>query len=95
LVDGGSHAEDHRHLPRVVAALPAGSFAQDSKVNDGRMIEGTAATAVDGTLRESAVRQARLAVATDAAAQAPKSPSWPSRYPTGFGLWQALASAPG
>lgn len=65
--------------------FPAGSFAQDSKVNDGRVIEGTAATESTGTLRESAARQARLAVATDAAARAPKSPSWPSRYPTGFG----------
>ena len=65
--------------------VPAGSFAQDSKVNDGRMIEGTAVTASIDTLRESAIRQARLAVATDAPIQAPKGPSWPSRHPTGFG----------
>jgi hypothetical protein len=70
--------------------FPAVSFAQDSKVNDGRMTEGTASTQSMGTLRESAARQARLAVATDAAAQAPKGPSWPGRYPTGFG---ALAGA--
>lgn len=65
--------------------VPAGSFAQDSKVNDGRMIEGTAVTASIDTLRESAIRQARLAVATDAPIQAPKGPSWPSRHPAGFG----------
>jgi len=65
--------------------FPAVSLAQGSKVNDGPMTESAGATASTGMLRESAVRQARLAVATDAPIQAPKSPSWPSRYPTGFG----------
>ena len=75
-------------IATVLASLllvPAGSSAQDSKVNDGRTIEGAVATASTETLRESAVRHARLAVATDAPIQAPKSPSWPSRHPAGFG----------
>ena len=46
--------------------VPAGSFAQELKVNEGRAIgQGTTATAPPGTLRESAIRHARLVVAAD------------------------------
>ena len=78
--------------------FPAGSFAQDSKVNDGRAIgEGAVAIGSMGTLRESAIRQARLAVVTDAAVQTPKDPSWSSRHPIGSSvlLGTAIGAAAG
>ena len=64
--------------------VPAGSLAQDSKVSDGSKSVG-AVIASTGPLRESAIRQARLAVAAEALVQAPKSPSFPRRHPAVFG----------
>ena len=46
--------------------FPPMSFAQELKVNEGLTIgQGAAATVRPGTLRESAIRQARLAAAHD------------------------------
>jgi hypothetical protein len=60
--------------------FPAGSFAQDSKVNDGSKIgQSSVVAASTGTLRESAIRQARLAVLRGP--QAANPPSWSSRHP--------------
>ena len=93
-------------MQKVIAAalaslllFPAGSFAQEYKVNDGSGI-GQSSIAPMETLRESAIRQARLAVMSDATAQASNRPSWPSRHPVGFGAliglgvgatWYAIA----
>src|SRR5262245_24062369 len=58
--------------------FPAGTLAQDSKINDGATVARAATP--QGTLRESAIRQARLAAANDVT-QAPQNPA-PSRRPS-------------
>ena len=84
-------------MQRVIATFlaslllfPASSLGQDSKVNDGSKIGQGAVIGSSGTLRESAIRQARLAVATDATVQSPRSGSWRSRHPLGFGALSGL-----
>jgi len=73
--------------------FPAGSFAQESKVNDGSTLgQRAVVTAPMGTLRESAIRQARLAALTDA--QAANPPSWSSQHPIGSSvLWGTAVGA--
>lgn len=75
--------------------LPAGSFAQESKVNDDRTIrQGTVVTAPMGTLRESAIRQARLAVANDNSAQGPQKRTRFGRHSLAeAAVWGALIGA--
>jgi cation transporter-like permease len=73
--------------------VPALSFAQES--NDGRTIgQGTVATAPIGTLRESAIRQARLAVANDSSVQGPQKRTRFSRHSLAeAAVWGALIGA--
>lgn len=73
-------------MQKIVAAVlaslllcPVGSFAQDSKINDGGTIDrGPASKGMPGTLRESAIRHARLA-ATNDASQAPQNAGAPNQ----------------
>lgn len=74
--------------------FPAASVAQDSKIDYARMIARLDSSAPPGTLRESAIRQAGLAAASDPS-QGPQTPA-PSNRPSlrsdaGNGaLWGAL-----
>ena len=80
-------------IATFVASLllfPAGSFGQDIKVNNAWTIGQEPFIGSMGTLRESAIRQARLAAVTDATLQASGSGSWRNRHPLGFGALMGL-----
>ena len=77
----------HKIIATVLTALflfPTGSFAQASKANGwtiGQENSTTTSMASMGTLREAAVRHARLAVAApNAAVQAPRTGAWAKRH---------------
>lgn len=86
-------------MQKVIATLlaslllfPAGSFGQDSKNNLGRTIGQQGVTVVPtGTLRESAINQARLAASADGTVRAPQSP--PAVGQKGSGKFKAFFSA--